>query len=82
MTHKQVVLKSAALNSNRIEVVEDGDKVGFRFKNKSTWHWFTTFDKFFYFDHSYSQNTGESKAGLWHAIKIRNSISKIIKYEL
>jgi len=48
--------------------------------NKHTYHWFRWTSimgkEFIDFDHTYSQNTGRSKRGLSHRIKVTRSLEK------
>jgi hypothetical protein len=62
--------------------------VGFQVKGQHVWHWFkqTTFKAtetrearvFLSFDHSYSMNTGKSKRGLMHRIRIESKVKDFL----
>lgn len=51
--------------------------VGFQVK-QWIWHWFRVYDSYTYmlFDHTYSQNTGRSKRGVCHMLKVQDSIRR------
>lgn len=54
-------------------------------QGQSVWHWFechtlsTTGEILISFKHTYSQNTGATKKGLRHSMKIRTQIQKKLK---
>lgn len=62
--------------------------VGFKVTGQHVWHWFkqTTFVAtqtrearvFLSFDHSYSQNTGRTKRGLMHRLRMESKIREAL----
>lgn len=62
--------------------------VGFKVKGQHVWHWFkqVTYSAtetlqarvYFRFDHSYSMNTGRTKRGLMHGVRIEQKIEDFL----
>lgn len=46
------------------------------YKGRDVWHWFKSFkgDDYVLFDHSYSCNTGKSKRGIMHEIRVKQTL--------
>jgi hypothetical protein len=73
MTKEKLIENAKALKADIS--LEYENKIGIRYKNKFTWHWFeiwcgNTENEFIDFCHSYSQNTGSSKKGVTHKMKV------------
>lgn len=54
------------------------DIVGIKFPDKYVYHWFRLSNGWLFFDHSYNQSTGESKKGVKHGLRIKQSVMKSI----
>ena len=81
MTREQLI-QEATNKGAKIEFSKsycDTEMIGIRFKNKSTYHWFISWndkpDARFYFYHSYSMNTGKTKRGMRHSMRINKSLN-------
>ena len=50
-------------------------QIGIQYKGTHVWHWFKIYSEdFVAFDHSYSMNTGRSKKGIRHGMKIKSRL--------
>jgi hypothetical protein len=71
---KEMLITNAKIRKASINL-EDPKFIGIRFAHKNVWHWFeVTNDGFVDFDHSYSQNTGKTKRGVMHMIRVKESL--------
>lgn len=57
---------------------------GFKYINKHVYHWFGTYmydgaNGVMYLDHSYSQNTGVTKKGVTHKMKVERRVKSLIE---
>jgi hypothetical protein len=79
MTASQLIANAENLGA-KISL-EYPDSIGIQFKSNrysGLWHWFSV-DKigekvYIDFSHSYSQNTGASKKGLYHSMSIKSKL--------
>lgn len=85
VSEEKVTLEDVARLRNlgfRVELSKDGlghAFVGVAFPKKSVYHWFKLWNGWLFFDHSYSQNTGESKSGVMHGLRVKQSVLKAIR---
>lgn len=82
MTRKEI---RDAAKAKGYKIEESGNQIGIC-KGNHIWHWWRTLsldeDEYALFDHSYNQNTGESKKGLRHGWKVEDSLYNILFKEV
>lgn len=75
--NRQELIQAATNKGYAIQQSPDGTEVGIN-KGKWSWRWFKFYDAsddaYAFFDHTYSMNTGISKRGTIHGIKVMKSL--------
>jgi len=74
MTATQLFANATKRNCNIN--IESEKFIGVKFPGQHVWHWFDVdqIDESVWFNHSYSQNTGTTKRGLRHGMKIKEAL--------
>ena len=72
MTTTQLIENATKLNATICLDYEN--QIGVRYPGKFTFHWFDTTYGYPRFSHSYSMNTGSSKKGTMHAIRVKTRL--------
>lgn len=72
---KQQLLNKATSKNYQIELSENvwGNQLIGVSKGKNCWHWFEVVGEDLLFRQTYSQNTGETKKGIMHSLKVIQS---------
>ena len=77
MTREQLISNAAAKGA-KVEFSTkrslDVPLIGICFFGHYVYHWFVQLGEDVYFDHSYSMNTGKTKKGLRHRMRVNTSL--------
>jgi hypothetical protein len=79
MTTTKLQQVKQALQDKGCSIAEENGLFGFRLPKQHVYHWFdvTPDGSLLLFNHSYSQNTGRSKKGMYHRFRVYRTVRRI-----